>query len=178
MINPAVIWAVLLLSFPTLWLVGINVVIAQIFASPPYLLDAADLGYLSAGPLVGGTLGCLLCGFIADPIIKWISRRNHGVYEPEFRLLLIFGLAFFSTLGYFMFGNLIGQGKSPAGMAAIWSVIVVTIQFASMAVGTYMVDAFRNISVEVFIMTMIVKNFLFFGFTCKLRGAVYWNNSY
>lgn len=168
LMNPAVIWAVITLSFPVLWVVAISFVIAQIFGSPPYLLTTAQLGYLSAGPVVGGTLGCLLCGWIADPIAKWITRKNSGVYEPEFRLVLIIGVVIFSALGYFLFGNLISEGKSPAGMAAVWSIIIVTVQFVAMTVGTYMVDAYRDISVEIFVIAMIFKNFLFFGFSCKL----------
>jgi hypothetical protein len=165
--NPAVIWAVITLAFPVLWVVGISFVIAQIFSAPPYLLTTVQLGYLSAGPVVGGTLACLLVGAISDPIVKRISRRNGGVYEPEFRLVLMLGLFFFSALGYFLFGNLIVEGKSAAGMAAIWGVIIVTVQFAAVVVGTYMVDAYREISVEVFIISMIFKNFLFFGFSCR-----------
>jgi hypothetical protein len=171
LINPAVIWAVLTLAFPVLWVVAISFVIAQIFAPPPYLLTTTQLGYLSAGPLVGGTLGCLLCGFISDPIAKWVTRKNNGVYEPEFRLLLQLGTVVFSVIGYFLFGNLIGEGKSPAGMSAVWGVIIVTVQFVAITVGTYMVDAYRDLSVEIFIISMIFKNFLFFGFSCKFSST-------
>jgi MFS family permease len=166
LMNPAVLWAVITLAFPVLWVVGISFVIAQIFASPPYLLTTAQLGYLSAGPVVGGTLGCLFVGWISDPIVKLIARKNGGVYEPEFRLVLVLGLFIFSALGYFLFGNLIVEGKSAVGMAAIWAVIIVTVQFVGIVVGTYMVDAYRDIAVEVFIIAMIFKNFLFFGFSC------------
>jgi hypothetical protein len=89
------------------------------------------------------------------------------VYEPEFRLVLMLGLFFFSALGYFLFGNLIVEGKSAAGMAAIWAVIIVTVQLAAVVVGTYMVDAYREISVEVFIISMVFKNFFFFRFSCR-----------
>jgi hypothetical protein len=167
LLNPVVVWAVILIAFTTLWLVGISLVVAQIFSAPPYLLNTSQLGYLSAGPVVGGTLGCIVCGWISDPIAKYISRRNNGTYEPEFRLTLMIGATICSTLGYFLFGNLVTQGRTPAGMAAIWAVCVASVQFVAVSVGGYMVDAFRNISIEVFIISMIVKNFVFFGFSCE-----------
>jgi hypothetical protein len=119
LLNPTVAWAVLLIAFPTLWLIGISFVIAQVFSAPPYLLNTAELGYMCAGQVVGGTLGCLLCGWISDPIVRYISRRNNGTYEPEFRLMLMVPATVTSVLGYFLFGNLIGQGKSVVRIAAI-----------------------------------------------------------
>jgi MFS family permease len=49
LLNPAVIWAVITLAFPVLWLVGLSLVIAQIFAGPPYSLNPTELGYMWAG---------------------------------------------------------------------------------------------------------------------------------
>ncbi|KAI1618250.1 major facilitator superfamily domain-containing protein [Exophiala viscosa] len=172
LLNQTVAWAVLLIAFPTLWLVGISFVIAQVFAAPPYLLSTSDLGYMSAGPVIGGTIGCLLCGWISDPIVKNISRRNNGTYEPEFRLILMILATVTSVLGYFLFGNLIVQGKSVIGIAAIWAIVVSSTQFSTVAIGGYMVDAFRDISIEVFIISMICKNFLFFGFTYFLNDWI------
>jgi hypothetical protein len=166
--NPAVIWAICLMSFPTLWIVAINLLIAQIFASPPFLLTTTQLGYMNGGPAIGGTLGSLAAGALSDPVIKLMSRRNKGIYEPEYRLLMIVPAIILSTISYFLFGSLIEQGKSPVAMATLWGTATASLQFMMMAVGTYCVDAYRSSSVEIFIATMVVKNFLFFGFSCEL----------
>ncbi|SPO07781.1 uncharacterized protein DNG_10476 [Cephalotrichum gorgonifer] len=163
--NPAVIWAVILVSFPTLWLVAINLLVGQIFAGPPYLLDTATLGYLSAGPAIGGFLGAIAAGAVSDPLIEWASRRNGGIYEPEFRLMLIIPALITSAIGFFPFGYLAEMGKGPVIMATLWAISSVSMQFIMTAVTTYIVDSYRNISVEIFITTMVIKNFLFFGFT-------------
>jgi hypothetical protein len=47
--NPAAIWAIITLSFPVVWLVGIMLVIASIFSVPPYNLNPVELGYMWAG---------------------------------------------------------------------------------------------------------------------------------
>ncbi|CZR68753.1 related to transporter protein HOL1 [Phialocephala subalpina] len=165
LLNPAISWAVILIAFSQLWNVLINLLVAQLFAVPPYNLNTAQIGYLFVGPMVGGLLGCLLCGMISDPLAKAISRRNNGVYEPEFRLILMILVPIFCSIGYFLFGNLVSQGKSPVVMSVIWGIAFVSVQLVMSSIGSYLVDAFRSVSIEVFVASMAMKNFLFFGFS-------------
>lgn len=170
--NPAVIWAVLLMAFPTLWVVSINLLVAQIFTAPPYSLGTAELGYMSAGPAVGGLLGSIVSGALSDPIIGWASRRNKGIYEPEFRLILIILALITSAIAYFPFGHLAETGTGPVAMSVLWGIAVASVQVIMTAVGAYIVDSYNDTSVEIFIATMVFKNFLFFGFTCKSPDAL------
>lgn len=136
LINPVVAWSILIVSFCSVWVIGISLVIAQIFSAPPYLLNTAQLGYIAFGPVVGGSIGCILCGALSDPVARWMTRRNNGIYEPEFRLPLMLLLPIVSTIGYFLFGNLITEGKSPVGAAAMWGVVFVSVQVAAVSTGT------------------------------------------
>ena len=52
LLNPVILWAVLLISFFQLWTVVINFMLAQLFGPPPYLLDTAQLGYLAEKKLI------------------------------------------------------------------------------------------------------------------------------
>ncbi len=137
LINPVVAWSILIVSFCSVWVIGISLVIAQIFSAPPYLLNTAQLGYIAFGPVVGGLLGCILCGALSDPIARWMTRRNNGVYEPEFRLPLMLLLPIVSTIGYFIFGNAITQGKSPIAAAAMWGLVFVSVQVAAVSTGMF-----------------------------------------
>lgn len=167
LLNPAVLWYILVISFTTAWIIIISYCIAQAFAGPPFLLDIAQQGYISAGPLVGGLLGCVVCGLVCDPIARYLTRKNNGIYEPEFRLPMMAIVPIVSTIGFFLFGNLIQQGQSPVGASVMFGLVYVSVQFAAVSTGAYIVDAFRDISVDIFIISMTVKNFIFFGFTCK-----------
>ncbi|PVH73219.1 MFS general substrate transporter [Cadophora sp. DSE1049] len=170
--NPAVIWSTLILSITTAWFIVISFVIAQIFSSPPYLLDSAHIGYMSAGSCVGGLLGSIACGMVSDPIVVALSKMNKGIFEPEFRLVLLIPFIIFSSIGFFCFGNFVALGYSPVVISVIWGVATVAQQFISVVVGTYMIDAYRDISVEVFIIGMVVKNFLFFGLSFGVNDWV------
>ncbi len=169
LINPVVLWAVLFLALTQVFILGLAYTIAQIFGVPPYSLNTAQLGYMLAGPMIGGFLGCLLCGFVSDPAARWASKRNGGVYEPEFRLWLSVGTPLLSALGYFLFGNMAEQNKSPVAISVIFGIVFGSVQFSINSISTYLVDGFRNISIETFIMAMTVKNFLFFSFSCEWR---------
>jgi hypothetical protein len=76
LLNPAITWAILIVAFASVWVIGISIVIAQIFSAPPFLLNTAQLGYIGAGPTAGGFLGCILCGALSDPIARFFTRRN------------------------------------------------------------------------------------------------------
>jgi hypothetical protein len=169
LLNPAITWSIIMIAFTSVWIIGISLVIAQIFAAPPYLLNTAQLGYIGAGPVVGGVLGCIFCGLVSDPVARWLTRRNNGIYEPEFRLPLMILLPVVSGIGYFMFGNLITKGQSPIAASAMWGLTFVSLQITAVSTGTYIVDAYRDISLEAFIIQNTIKNFLWFGFSCKLE---------
>ncbi|KAK5219672.1 hypothetical protein LTR72_008056 [Exophiala xenobiotica] len=171
LLNPIASWSILIVSFASLWVIAISLVVAQIFSAPPYLFNTAEVGYISAGPMVGGFAGCALCGLISDPIARWLTRKNKGVYEPEFRLPMMILVPVVSAIGYFSFGGIITEGKSAVAAAAMWGVTFVAVQVAAVSTGAYIVDAFRDISVEIFIISMSVKNFLWFGFSCMLPLA-------
>ena len=69
------------------WYVGVAISGGVIFASPPFNMMPADIGYMSAGPLIGGFLGSVFCAVTAEPYIRWVTKKNKGIYEPEFWLL-------------------------------------------------------------------------------------------
>jgi hypothetical protein len=173
--NPAVMWSTLLLSISTAWFIVISFVSAQIFSFPPYNLDATHIGYMNAGNVVGGLIGCIVAGGLSDPVVKWLSKKNKGIYEPEFRLVLLVPWAIFTAISFFLFGWMCEKGSSPAQVAVVQGVGLFAFQFLSVAMSTYMIDSYRNISVEIFIIGMVVKNFVFFGLSCKyINSKVLW----
>lgn len=90
--------------------------------------------------------------------------RNKGVYEPEYRLLvMVVGLT--SGVGSIVFGYITGSGKSYFAAATMHGMLLFgscTILISSSA---YVLDAFREMGNEIFIMSSVVKNFIYYGFT-------------
>ncbi|KAH9207925.1 major facilitator superfamily domain-containing protein [Leptodontidium sp. 2 PMI_412] len=171
LLNPSILWAVVVLAFTQIWSVTISLVTAQIFSPPPFLLNPAQLGYLQAGPMVSGLLSCLIYGTLSDKVCKVLSKRNHGIFEPEFRLVLISMAAPF-TAGFFLFGHLVQEGESPVTIATVWGVGYFSTMIIVNTTASYLVDAYRNISIEVFVVSLAFKNFVFFGFSFFLNEWV------
>ena len=168
-LNLPVLYIVLLQGWTVALYVSIAYVLAQIFGLPPYNLSASVIGYLSVGPFLGGLIGGVVFGAINDPVIKSMARRNKGIYEPEYRLILcIAGL--FIGAGLFAFGHQAQIGGSFYGTSALHGLIMFGIIASGISTVSYALDAFRSMSSEIFIMGMCVKNFLFYGF-CKFALA-------
>ncbi|KAF3395341.1 hypothetical protein DPV78_009215 [Talaromyces pinophilus] len=139
-------------------------VLSQIFSAPPYSLSALGVGYLSLGPFIGGLIGAIIVAIATDPIIKWAARHNNGVHEPEYRLLPMAG-SILAGVGVMVFGVLCQKHKSYYATATAHGLALCGIVLGTIPPSMYALDAFREMSNEMFISSMVFKNFLFYGFS-------------
>lgn len=56
------------------------------------------------GAFVGALLGLLLAGMLSDWSVNIMAHRNNGIYEPEFRILLVIPQMIIGLIGLFGFG--------------------------------------------------------------------------
>ncbi|KAH7075639.1 major facilitator superfamily domain-containing protein [Paraphoma chrysanthemicola] len=162
--NLAVLWMVIVTGGLTAFFVAQSYDMAQIFMAPPYLLSAAGVGYLSVGPFLGGLLGSILLGATLDPVSTWCAKKNKGIYEPEYRLLGMIP-SFTIVIGLCLFGYFAEQGSSFYLTAFFHGMDLFGIVTACISASAYILDAYRDISAEIFIINMVLKNFLFYGFS-------------
>jgi hypothetical protein len=100
---PCVIWAFLIYGTTLTWIVYVwslnsgelllttsfsvfSVVNGVLFTSPPYNFSVGEAGLTSLSPFILCIIGEAISGPLNDYICVKLARRNHGVYEPEFRL--------------------------------------------------------------------------------------------
>ncbi|KAI1619268.1 major facilitator superfamily domain-containing protein, partial [Exophiala viscosa] len=147
------------------WYVAVAILTGVIFAIPPYLLGTATIGYLSTGPLIGGFLGCLVPFLISAPMIRFLTRKNRGVYEPEFCLLPISvgGLAI--VAGLLGWGFAIKNLQSIYVVAFLWGLMLFGMSLVATFTTQWALDAYRQHSTELFVMNMVFKNFFYYGLT-------------
>jgi hypothetical protein len=71
------------------WIIIQGSVATQIWTAPPYNMSATAVGNLvGITPLIGSVIGCISGGILSDWSSQFAAKRNGGVYEPEFRLLI------------------------------------------------------------------------------------------
>ena len=79
LLNPAACYAVIASGLLNSWYVGSAIILAGIFSGPPWTFDAAHIGYVGAGPFLGGMIGSIITAVFSDRVITYMSRRNKGV---------------------------------------------------------------------------------------------------
>ena len=151
-LHPAVLWACLLQGTLIGWTVMIGVVLAAIFLGPPLWFDEVQTGYMYTGPFVGAVLGFLLAGLLSDWSAAYLTRRNKGIYEPEFRIILVLPQLLVGCAGLYGFGitshNVFRYGW-------FWPDFFYALEVMGMVLGAvasalYVVDAHRK-SLEILI---------------------------
>ena len=143
---------------------ALDITSAQIFAPPPHLFDATHLGFLSVFKFVFAILGALLGFFLSDSFPKFATRRNNGIFEPEFRLILFIPVLLIGVPGLFGFGFYIDRTNITWQAA---SCLEGLLEFAGVLSGTlayaYVLDAHRNLSIEVNVAMNVMRQFFVFG---------------
>lgn len=101
---PAVLWAFLIYGVSLTWIVVFSVVNASIFTLPPYNFSVSQTGLISLSPFIFTILGEVISGPLNDWICLYLTKKNHGIYEPEFRLVLMGPVLILGITGFFGFG--------------------------------------------------------------------------
>jgi hypothetical protein len=79
LLNVGAAWSTICSGLLTTWYVTSAIIQAGIFFGPPWGYNAAQIGYLSTGPFVGGMVGSAIIAFTTDPFAKWFTRLNKGI---------------------------------------------------------------------------------------------------
>lgn len=83
---------------------------ASIFAAPPYLFTSDKLGLIWISPMIGSLVGAYFSGPLNDRFVLFLSRRNNGFREPEFRLWSFIPSAVILPAGLIIYGATSARG--------------------------------------------------------------------
>jgi MFS family permease len=157
LLNPAACYAVIASGLLNSWYVGSAIILAGIFSGPPWHFKPAQIGYVGAGPFIGGMIGSIIAAVFGDYVIKYMTRKNRGVYEPEFRLVFMLPAAIACGLGMFLFGYTLEIGAAAELCAFLQGVMMVGVLIGIFSTLSYGLDSFRKQSTEIFVMNMLFK---------------------
>ncbi|KAK0270537.1 hypothetical protein LTR35_014073 [Friedmanniomyces endolithicus] len=166
-LHPGILWACLIQGTLIGWTVLIGIVLAAIMLGPPLFFNEVQTGYMYTGAFVGALLGFVLAGLLSDSSVKWLTKRNGGVYEPEFRMLLVIPQLIFGCAGLYGFGI---TASDTWRYGWFWPDFFFGLEVMGMVLGAvasalYIVDAHRDIAVEGFTCLLVFKNIFSFGLT-------------
>jgi hypothetical protein len=167
--HPAVVWGSLMWAVTFTWVIIQGAVATQIFGYAPYHLSATAVGNLvGIAPLIGAALGTLFGGWSSDAIAKGLALRNNGIYEPEFRLLVIIPVLATIIIGGFGLGGAISSELSPVICGVFLAFITFAVGVGCTGIVSYTNDVCQHKAGEAFGLAMVIKPSL----SCRVQANV------
>ena len=161
---PAVFWGFLIYGTTLTWIVVFSVVNGVIFVAPPYNFSISQTGLISLSPFILTIVGEVLSGPLNDWICLYLTKKNKGIYEPEFRLPLIIVTIILGTVGFFGFGITVHYETHWSGPVITFGLANMSLAFASTCVFGYVIDSYPKLNEEAFV-AINARNLLTFGLT-------------
>jgi len=140
---PAVLFSTIAYGTFFTWLLVILVLSANIYMSPPYNPNPAQVGLTNISLLLVVLIGSPLSGWLAGTTAKVMDRHNSGVFEPEFRLTLMLIAVSLSTAGFLGFGMSVEQ-KQPLVWLLLFALLhALSVGFATQASLAHLIVVLR-----------------------------------
>ncbi|KAH7121543.1 major facilitator superfamily domain-containing protein [Dactylonectria macrodidyma] len=170
-------------TFPAVWFAGLqwgmqNIALSfyltvqeDFWTGAPWYYSDAAVGNMNLPCLIGSVIGCFYGGYCSDVFLLWMTRRNKGIMEAEFRLYLMFLCVVIFPAGMLLFG--IGSAKGWD-----WPVPYLGLGFIGFGYGcagdlsiTYLADSYPDMVLEGMVGVAVINNSLAMIFTFV---ASYW----
>jgi len=161
---PAVMWGFLIYGTTITWIVVFSVVNARTFGGPPYNMTVSEIGLISLSPFILTILAEVIAGPLNDWICITLTKKNKGVYEPEFRLPSMIIALIFGICGFYGFGLTVHYQTHWSGPVLCFGFANVSLVFCATCVFGYVVDSYRSLNEEAFV-AINARNILTFGLT-------------
>ena len=146
---PSILWSTLVYSLSIGWLIVLSESVSTIYENKAsYNFTALQTGLIYISPFVGGVLGTAAAGKVSDIIVRWMARRNGGIYEPEFRLVMAIPVAISTCIGLMGFGWSVQEKDKWIVPTVFFGIISFGCALGSTTSITFAVDSYRQYAGE------------------------------
>lgn len=158
---PAVLWSAAVYALSVGWLIVLSEAVSAIYRNKAtYNFSALGSGLVYISPFIGGVLGTAVAGRLSDLVVRTMTRRNGGVYEPEFRLLMALPIAVTTAVGLMGFGWSAQVHDAWIVPTVFFGVLSFGCSFGSTTAITFCVDSYRQYAGEALVTLNFSKNVL------------------
>lgn len=165
---PSILWSTLVYSLSIGWLIVLSESVSTIFENKAtYNFTPLQAGLIYVSPFIGGVLGTAVAGKVSDVIVRYMSRRNGGVYEPEFRLVMAIPIAVATCIGLMGYGWSAEEKDNWIVPTVFFGVISFGCALGSTTSITFAVDSYRQYAGEALVTLNFSKN-IFHGLVFSL----------
>lgn len=165
---PAILWSTLVYSLSIGWLIVLSESVGEIYRNKEtYNFSALQTGLVYISPFIGGILGTAVAGKVSDLIVRFMSRRNGGIYEPEFRLVMAIPVLISTCVGLMGFGWSAEEKDNWIVPTVFFGIISFGCSLGSTTSITFAVDSYRQYAGEALVTLNFSKN-VFHGLVFSL----------
>jgi MFS family permease len=165
---PSVLWSTLVYSLSVGWLIVLSESVSFVYKNQEtYNFSALGAGLVYLSPFIGGVLGTAVAGKLSDVIVQFMARRNGGVYEPEFRLVMAIPIAISTVAGLMGFGWSVEERDKWIVPTVFFGIISFGCSLGSTTAITFCVDSYRQYAGEALVTLNFSKN-IFHGLVFSL----------
>lgn len=155
---PSVLWSAAIYSCSVGWLIVVSESVTVIYRQNYYHFNALQTGLMYIAPFIGGVLGTAVAGKVSDIIVKAMARRNGGLYEPEFRLVMAIPIAITTVIGLMGYGWSAQERDNWIVPTVFLGVISFGCSLGSTTSITFCVDSYRQYAGEALVTLNFSKN--------------------
>ena len=124
------------------------------------------MGYIYIAPAIGALLSYIISIYTSDPICLFLGRRNNFIYEPEFRIFLIIPAFLTGVPGIIAYGySTTTPGLTWLVPSFVYALVTFAVVISATSTYAYVLDANREISVEMMVAVSLFKNFFLWSCT-------------
>lgn len=142
---------------------------ASIFAAPPYLFTSDKLGLIWISPMIGSLIGAYFSGPLNDRFMLFLSRRNKGFREPEYRLWAFIPSAMILPAGLIIYGATSAHGLPWIVPVVGMSLVGFGLSVAGAVTMSYILDCYPLLDTQVVTTIIVIRNIVGFGITWGIQ---------
>jgi MFS family permease len=158
---PSILWSALIYAMSIGWLIVLSECVGHIFEDrASYNFTPLQVGLVYISPFIGGIIGTAIAGKVSDVIVRFMARRNGGIYEPEFRLVMAIPIALSTVAGLMGFGWSVEERDNWIVPTVFFGIISFGCSLGSTTSITFAVDSYRQYAGEALVTLNVSKNIL------------------
>ncbi|PIL31129.1 MFS general substrate transporter [Ganoderma sinense ZZ0214-1] len=162
-LSPMTLFAFICRCIPTLLLSLVTQCASTIFTIE-YGFTTTQIGLVNLTGIVGIALAMLVTWTINDWVIVQMSQRNHGIYEPEYRLVFMHGMVI-SVFAYAGWAVGYSHHMPWIGAVACLTTLSFGLAISLMPPLVYLIDTHGANAVHIITLVMFARNILSYGAT-------------
>lgn len=169
---PAVAWASFAYGCSVAFAASFSVALGQIFIKPPYSFTTSQIGLTVLSSFIGATLGNVIPGPVSDWTVKYMSKKNHGVYEPEFRIVLTVPAFILGLMGFWGFGMSLEAKSHWMAPVFFYGLAIFAGSIQSLISNTYLLDCHRAHAQDGYAAVTIARGIFSFAMTFVINSWI------